>query len=435
LNKNGEILVLSKINILIIGSGGREHALAWKIKQSPLLGELYCAPGNAGTAKLGNNIDICNDDIIALADFGERHNIGLTVVGPEVPLCLGVVDEFNKRGLKIFGPNKESARLEGSKSFMKEILSKSGVPTAKYEKHTNVDDALTALNRFDEQVVIKADGLAAGKGVLICATKMQAKNAIKTAMIDRKFGNAGDTVLIEEMLEGEEASVLAFCDGEDFLLMPSSQDHKRIGDGDTGPNTGGMGAYSPAPVVTSDLEKDISKNIFSPVLKTMSELGAPYKGILYAGLMITQVGPKVLEFNCRFGDPECQPIMLRLSSDIVPVLVACANGEINNHKPKWDNDTAVCVVMASGGYPGNYDKGKTIRGIDEANAVEGVVVFHAGTKLDGNDVVTSGGRVLGVTAKGIDVRTAIDNAYEAVEKITWDGAVYRGDIGHRAISR
>ncbi|MDH5638413.1 MAG: phosphoribosylamine--glycine ligase [Nitrospinota bacterium] len=423
------------MNILVIGSGGREHALVWKIKQSRKAGKVFCAPGNAGTAQLAQNVPIPVDDMEGLARFAKENLVALTVVGPEVPLCEGIVDLFHEMGLTVFGPSKAAAQLEGSKDFMKNVVNSAGAPTAAYETHTVRDEAIDALGHFPNGVVVKADGLAAGKGVVVCDTKEEAVAAIDRMMGQMEFGAAGATVVLEEKLVGEEASVLVFCDGERYHMMPAAQDHKRIGDGDAGPNTGGMGAYSPAPVVTPGILANIESHIIKPVIKTMHDMGAPYRGVLYAGIMITAEGPKVLEFNCRFGDPECQPVMMRLKSDIVPLLTGCAKGALPVEPPEWDPRASVCVVMAAGGYPGSYQKGETISGLDQAAAMKDVVVFHAGTKLDGQNVVTSGGRVLGVTSLGDSVASAVKLAYRAVSEITWDGAVYRTDIAKRALSR
>ncbi len=427
---------MSKQNILVIGGGGREHALVWKIAQSPLVDEIYCAPGNGGTASISENVDIDVEDIVNLARFAEDKKIDLTVVGPEGPLTLGIVDIFSEASLKIFGPTKAAAILEGSKAFTKELLTRAGAPTARYEIHDDHYKAEQALDRFDERVVIKADGLAAGKGVIICHNRDEAKNAINHLMLDRYFGHAGDKVIIEETLEGEEASILAFCDGEELIMMPSSQDHKRIGDGDTGPNTGGMGAYSPAPVITPDIEKWIEENVMRKVLKTMAQDGRAYKGILYAGIMITKDGPYVLEFNCRFGDPECQPILMRMNSDIVPVLHASVDGNLRDITIDWSDDAAVCVVMSARGYPGSYEKGLAIHGTGMANERENVFVFHAGTRInEKGKLVTSGGRALGVTARAPEIGQAIEAAYSAVEDINWRHAYYRKDIGKKALNR
>lgn len=426
------------MKILVVGSGGREHALVWKISQSPLVEGVYVAPGNAGTARMKKveNVTIGADEIGLLAQFAEEKEVDLTVVGPEAPLADGIVDAFLRDELLIFGPSKAAARLEGSKVFMKEVLTKAGVPTAKYEVHTDRDEAVAALERFGETVVVKADGLAAGKGVVVASNRDEAVAAIEMMLVDNKFGDAGATIILEETLPGEEASILAFCDGKNVVMMPSSQDHKRIGDGDTGPNTGGMGAYSPAPVVTPEMADWIEENVMKKTVATLAEMGAPYKGILYGGLMIGPDGPKVLEFNVRFGDPECQPIMKRMDSDIVPILMACAEGNLEGVKVDWSDEAAVCVVMAAGGYPGSYEKGKVITDIDDADELPGVTVFHAGTLPNAiGQIATSGGRVLGVTATGADVKEAIDRAYAGVATIKFDGEQHRSDIGAKALGR
>lgn len=426
----------AKLDVLIIGSGGREHALAWKIRQSPLVNKIFIAPGNAGTNDVAENVAIAVDDVGSLLDFAKEKKIGLTVVGPEAALAKGVVDAFENSGQLIAGPRKNAALIEGSKVFMKKILDKAGIPTARYEVHTERDSAVAALSRFGERVVVKADGLAAGKGVVVASSREEAIDAIERMLVKREFGESGAKIILEETLDGEEASILAFCDGRNVIMMPSSQDHKRVGDNDTGPNTGGMGAYSPAPVVTAEMERWIEKNIMKTALKAMSAEERPYKGVLYAGLMITEDGPKVLEFNARFGDPECQPLLMRMKSDIVPVLMGIAKGDISHIRVEWSDEPAVCVVMASGGYPGDFPKGKPISGLGTAGAMDGVAVFHAGTsKSPTGQVVTSGGRVLGVTARGATVASAIELAYKAVSNISFDGAHYRKDIGRRALGR
>jgi phosphoribosylamine--glycine ligase len=427
---------MANMNVLVVGSGGREHALTWKIRQSPLVKDIFCAPGNAGTAMIAKNLDVEADDLGALAMFAAGNRIGLTVVGPEAPLCNGIADLFTSAGLPVFGPSLEAARLEGSKAFMKKVATAAGIPTPRYELHTDYEKAVAALERFPGGVVVKADGLAAGKGVVVCGSRDQAVAAIDRMLVRKEFGLAGATVVLEEKIEGEEASILLFCAGENYRMIPSLQDHKRIGDGDTGPNTGGMGAYSPAPVVTPEILARIEREIIRPAVSEMLGLGTPYKGLLYAGVMITAEGPKLLEFNCRFGDPECQPIVMRLKSDIVPVMLACAEGELEDDlRLEWDPRVAVCVVMAAGGYPGEYARGKLIGGLDEAGAAENAMVFHAGTRLTKEGVVTNGGRVLGVTAMGATVRDAVDTAYKAVGKIHWEGAVWRKDIAKKALSR
>jgi phosphoribosylamine--glycine ligase len=428
--------MVSNLNILVIGGGGREHALAWKIAQSHLVNKLYCAPGNAGTEGVAVNIPIATDDVNGLLAFAKQNSIGLTVVGPEAALAKGVVDSFESAGLPIAGPSKKAALIEGSKVFMKEMLTKANIPTARYEVHAQKDSALSALSRFGERVVIKADGLAAGKGVIVAGSRAEAVDAIERMLVGREFGEAGAKIILEETLDGEEASILAFCDGHNVIMMPSSQDHKRIGDNDAGPNTGGMGAYSPAPVVTPQMERWVEENIMKTTLSAMSADGRPYKGILYAGLMVTKDGPKVLEFNARFGDPECQPLLMRMKSDIVPVLIGVARGDISGVRVEWSDDPAVCVVMASKGYPGEYAKGALIHGLDRARAMKDVAVFHAGTaKSPNGQIVTNGGRVLGVTARGATIAGAIELAYRAVSQIGFDGAYYRKDIGGRALLR
>ncbi len=421
------------MRVLVVGGGGREHALAWKIAQSPRVDRVYVAPGNAGTALVAENVPIGAEDVEALAGFAERERIDLTVVGPEAPLVLGIADRFRERGLRVFGPSAAAARLEGSKAFAKAVMERYGVPTAGYREFTDPEAARAHVRRQGAPVVVKADGLAAGKGVTVARTVEEALAAVDAIMVDRAFGEAGARVIVEECLEGEEASFLAFCDGRRVLPMASSQDHKPVFDGDEGPNTGGMGAYSPAPVVTPELFDEIMETVMRPVVEGLAGDGIPYVGVLYAGLMIRDGRPKVLEFNCRFGDPECQPIVVRMKGDLVPVLEACIDGELDRVGLEWDPRAAVCVVMASGGYPGSYRKGIEIRGLEEAAALEDVVVFHAGTRREGDRVVTAGGRVLGVTALGDDIPAAIRRAYEAVERISWEGAHYRRDIGRKAL--
>ena len=421
------------MRVLVVGGGGREHALAWKIAQSPRVDRVYVAPGNAGTALVAENVPIGAEDVEALAGFAERERIDLTVVGPEAPLVLGIVDRFRGRGLRVFGPSAAAARLEGSKAFAKAVMGRYGVPTAGYREFTDPEAARAHVRRQGAPVVVKADGLAAGKGVTVARTVEEALAAVDAIMVDRAFGEAGARVIVEECLEGEEASFLAFCDGRRVLPMASSQDHKPVFDGDEGPNTGGMGAYSPAPVVTPELFDEIMETVMRPVVEGLARDGIPYVGVLYAGLMIREGRPKVLEFNCRFGDPECQPIVVRMKGDLVPVLEACIDGELDRVGLEWDPRAAVCVVMASGGYPGSYRKGIAIRGLEEAATLEDVVVFHAGTRREGDRVVTAGGRVLGVTALGDDIPAAIRRAYEAVERISWEGAHYRRDIGRKAL--
>ncbi|MZG30917.1 MAG: phosphoribosylamine--glycine ligase [Nitrospinae bacterium] len=422
------------MRVLVIGGGGREHALVWKISQSPIVTDIYCAPGNAGSAEIANNVPIAADQIDQLLEFAETNEIGLTVVGPEQPLVLGIVDRFQEKGLRIFGPTALAAELEGSKAFSKDLMKKYGLPTAEYETFTSREMAQRYIDEKNQPLVVKASGLAAGKGVILCQNREEGLSAVDTIMKEKSFGEAGDQVVIEEFLEGQEVSVLAFSDGNTVLLMDSAQDHKAALDGDKGPNTGGMGAYSPAPVFTDLLRQKVRDKIMLPLVRAMKSEGRPYKGILYAGLMLTKHGPKILEFNARFGDPETQPLLVRMASDIVPLFEACIDGTLDQHELKWKPESSVCVVMAAKGYPGSYEKGKMIKGLEEAGALTDVVVFHAGTKTDDNKVLTSGGRVLGVTATGPDAPSAIKKAYAAVEKIQWDGIHYRKDIGHRVSS-
>ncbi len=420
------------MKVLIVGGGGREHALAWKIKQSPKVSELFCAPGNPGTAQVATNLDIQADDIDQLLRFALDQSIDLTVVGPEQPLVLGIADRFQGKGLKVFGPSQAAAQLEGSKAFSKDLMQKYDIPTAQYAAFDNAAEARAYLKGKGPQVV-KADGLAAGKGVFVCSNEGEAADAIGQIMNDKIFGESGDRVIIEERLAGQEVSLLVFTDGNTVLAMDAAQDHKAAFDGDTGPNTGGMGAYSPAPVFTPELRQQVIDRVMLPAVNGMRNDGIPYQGVLYAGLMITPDGPKVLEFNARFGDPETQPLMMRMQSDIVPIMEACADGTLESCSLAWKKEVAVCVVMASKGYPGSYEKGLPIRGLDQADSLPGVTVFHAGTRQEGDDIVTSGGRVLGVTALGGNVQMAIVKAYQAVGKIQWDGVHYRKDIGQKAL--
>ena len=423
------------LNILVVGSGGREHALAWKIAQSPLVGKIYAAPGNPGIARHAELVPIAVDDVAGLRDFAVAKKVDLVVVGPEIPLVLGLADELSALGIPVFGPDKAGAKLEGSKVFMKEMLSSCGIPTADFRVFDEYDDAEQYVLTHRLPVVIKADGLAAGKGVSVAGTYEEALIFLRQVMVDRIFGDSGDRVVIEACLPGEEASYIVFTDGLKVVALPSSQDHKRIGDNDGGPNTGGMGAYSPAPVVTPEVDRRVMKEVFEPLLDGLRAAGIRYRGILYAGLMIDRGVTRVLEFNVRFGDPEAQPLFLRMKNDLVPLMLQCAQGNLTDATIEIDPRPAVCVVMASSGYPGAYPKGLPIRGIDEAEKVEGVQVFHAGTAMQGGKVVTAGGRVLGVTAIGDDLRAAIRSAYQAVDKIDWEGAYYRADIGKKALDR
>ncbi len=423
------------MKILVVGSGGREHALVWKLRQSPRVTEVFCAPGNAGIAQGATCVPLAATDVLGLAAFAKKEGIGLTVIGPEAPLTEGIVDHFQQEGLRVFGPGKLAAQLEGSKVFMKALLKKYGIPSAQYEVFDQRDQAVAYLDRLTMPVVVKADGLAAGKGVIVAQTKAEATAAIDCIMTERAFGTAGDRVVIEEFLAGEEASFLAFTDGTTVLPLPSSQDHKAIFDNDRGPNTGGMGAYSPAPVVTPALHEQVMAEVMLPTVRAMAAEGHPYKGILYAGLMIKDGRAKVLEFNCRFGDPEAQPLLMRLKTDLVEVVEAAIDGRLDTIRLAIDPRPTVCVVMAAGGYPGSYEKGKIISGIAAAEEVEGVQVFHAGTAAQDGKVVTAGGRVLGVTAIAETLAAAIAKAYEAVGRISWDGCQYRKDIGQKALRR
>ncbi|MBN1269989.1 MAG: phosphoribosylamine--glycine ligase [Kiritimatiellae bacterium] len=421
------------MRVLVIGSGGREHALAWKLAQDSARPELFCAPGNAGTAEVATNLAIAATDIEGLIGWAARERPDLTVVGPEAPLCAGLVDQFAARDLKAFGPAQPAARLEGSKVFAKEVMQAAGVPTGRAEAFTDSAAACAYARRCGAPLVIKADGLAAGKGVTVCGTVEEAETAIHDAVDHKVFGTAGEKVLVEECLQGEEASILALVDGERVVMLASSQDHKRAFDNDQGPNTGGMGAYSPAPVVSESLWPVIREEIFGRTLRELKKRGMVYRGVLYAGLMMTADGPRVLEFNCRFGDPETQAILPRWEGDILPALVACAEGRLEERHVRWRSEACVCVVMAAGGYPGAYGKGHAVEGLAEAGALPGVVVFHAGTAADSGRVVTAGGRVLGVTALGADLRAAADRAYEAAGRIRFEGVHYRRDIAARAL--
>ncbi|MDY6824609.1 MAG: phosphoribosylamine--glycine ligase [Thermodesulfobacteriota bacterium] len=423
------------MKVLVIGSGGREHSLVWKISKSPKVEKVYCAPGNAGIAAIAECVPVNAGDIDGLFDFARDEGVELTVVGPEAPLVEGIVDRFEEAGMKIFGARKEAARLETSKGFAKDIMTKYGIPTARGRCFDVYDEALTYIRDMRCNVVVKADGLAAGKGVFVCSTEKQATAALKQIMKDRVFGNAGDRVIVEERLDGEEASFMAFTDGKTVLPLPSSQDHKAAHDGDEGPNTGGMGAYSPAPVVDEYLHKKIMETIMTPTVQAMEAEGISYRGVLYAGLMINGDDIKVLEFNARFGDPETQPLVMRLKSDIVPVMEAVCDGKLHEVSLEIDERAAVCVVMAAGGYPGPYKKGMPIAGLKNVNRMKDVMTFHAGTKAMGKEVLTDGGRVLGVTALGPSIDKAIKRAYATVSKISWDGVYFRKDIGAKALNR
>ena len=419
------------MDVLIIGGGGREHALAWKVRQSNKVGKIFCAPGNAGTASLAENINIEAEDIMSLLEFAEQRKVGLTVVGPEQPLVKGLADKFREKELPVFGPSARAAQIEGSKKFCKDLMLKYGIPTGEYRTFESAEEARRYVKGIGP-VVVKADGLAAGKGVILCQTEEQALGAINKLMVEKTFGLAGKTVLIEEFLEGVELSFLAFSDGKTLLPLETAQDHKAAFDGDTGPNTGGMGAYSPANVLSRKLFDRVILEIMYPAINALNAEGCPFQGLLYAGLMLTSSGPKVLEFNARFGDPETQPLMMRLKNDIVDLMLACEEGTLSEHRLDWNPQFSVCVVMAAGGYPESYAKGMAIDGLDFAESAENVVIFHAGTRLkEDGSVLCNGGRVLGVTALGKTLDAAIESSYAAVDKISWDGVHFRKDIGRR----
>jgi phosphoribosylamine--glycine ligase len=422
------------LNVLLIGGGGREHALAWKLKQSPLLDTLFCAPGNAGIAEVAEIVTLDIGDHDAVARFCQENAIGLVIIGPEAPLVAGLADDLERQGIKVFGPSQAAAGLEGSKGFTKDLCARVGIPTAAYARFADAASAKTYLAQQTLPIVIKADGLAAGKGVTIATTKAEAEAAID-ACFGGAFGDAGAELVIEEFLRGEEASFFALVDGTTALPLATAQDHKRAYDGDQGPNTGGMGAYSPAPVMTPALCRRVMAEIIEPTVRAMADTGMPFKGVLYAGLMIDQATPKLIEYNVRFGDPECQALMLRLNSDLLPALLATAEGQLDGVALEWSDDPALCVVMAAKGYPGAYAKGTEIKGLTEAAREPGVQIFHAGTRRDGSRILADGGRVLGVTAKGRDIREAQARAYAAVDKIDWPGGFCRRDIGWRAVER
>jgi phosphoribosylamine--glycine ligase len=422
------------MNILLLGSGGREHALAWKMAASPLAERLYCAPGNAGIAQEAELVPLDISDHAAVVAFCRARNIGLVVVGPEGPLCAGIVDDLSAAEIKAFGPTRLAARLEGSKGFTKDLCKANGIPTAAYERFAAAAPAKDYLRAHHVPIVVKADGLAAGKGVVVAQTQGEAEAAIEM-MFGGGVGGAGAEVVIEEFLSGEEASLFALCDGETAVALACAQDHKRAFDGDKGPNTGGMGAYSPAPVMTEAMTRRAMDEIVLPTLRAMKAMGCPYKGVLYAGLMVTNEGPKLIEYNVRFGDPECQVLMLRLMSDLVPALLASADGQLKNFDLRWYADAALTVVMAAKGYPGDYGKGSVIEGLDAAAAVEGVEIFHAGTRQEDGRIVANGGRVLNISALGRSVSESRARAYQAVDLIRWSGGFCRRDIGWRAIAR
>ncbi len=423
------------MKVLVVGSGGREHALVWKIHQSSRVNKIYCAPGNAGIRRMAECVDISVTDVDALVAFAKQEKIDLTVIGPEMSLTVGVVDAFEKEGLRIFGPTREAAILEGSKVYTKEFLKKYKIPTAKFKVFKDPKKAKKYIDKCGAPLVVKADGLAAGKGVIVAATINEAKDAVDLIMKDKAFGDAGNKLIVEQCLVGEEASFIAFTDGKTILPLPTSQDHKAVYEGDKGPNTGGMGAYSPAPVVTEKIADYVMSNVMLPTIEGMAKEGRPYKGMLYAGLMINGDDVQVLEFNCRFGDPEAQPLLMRLKSDVVDIFEAVIDERLDQVEMKIDPRPTVCVVIASGGYPGKYETGKAIRGLKKASDVPGVVVFHAGTKIRNGRVATSGGRVLGVTAVGKDLEKAIASAYKATAMIEWTGSFFRNDIGAKALTK
>ena len=420
------------MNVLIIGSGGREHALGWAIAKSPLLTKLYAAPGNAGIAELAECVDIKADDIDGLLGFIETANIDFVVVGPEAPLVAGLVDRLDEAGVKAFGPNANAAEIEGSKGMMKDLCGKYNVPTADYARFDEPDAAKEYIRAHGAPIVVKADGLAAGKGVIVCRNENEAYAAIDHIMIETAFGDAGAEVVIEQMMVGEEASFFALVDGTRAIPMGAAQDHKAAFDGDEGPNTGGMGAYSPAPIITDELSDIIMKTIINPVIEGMAHEGRPYKGVLFAGFMITDEGPKVIEFNCRFGDPECQALMMRIQSDVLEALQACAEGRLDEISLKWSDQSALCVVMANKGYPDYYEKGSQINNLEAASADPNTVIFHAGTELKDGQLLAIGGRVLGVTAAADNIKLAQAKAYKSVDAIDWDHGFCRRDIGWRA---
>jgi phosphoribosylamine--glycine ligase len=421
------------MKVLVVGGGGREHALVWKISQSPRVSKIFCAPGNAGISRQATLVPIKANDLTSLLEFALKEKIDLTVVGPEEPLTNGIVDLFESKGLFIFGASAKAAEIEGSKAFAKEMMQKYHIPTASYEVFEDRQKAIDYICRQGAPVVVKADGLAAGKGVILCQTVEEAIQSVDQMMVEKVFGEAGHRVIVEEYLVGEEASYIAFTDGKVILPLASCQDHKAIFDEDRGPNTGGMGAYSPAPVVSEEVNERIIEKVLRPIIYGLNEEGRPYKGVIYAGLMIHQGHPKVLEFNARFGDPETQPVLMRMKGDIVPILEACIKGNLSQCQIEWDNRASVCVVMASKGYPGDYEKGKVIKGLDEVSRMEDIFVFHAGTSLLDHQTVTNGGRILGVTGLGMDIPRAIEKTYQAVKKISWEGVQYRSDIGQKAL--
>ena len=426
------------MKVLVVGSGGREHALVWKIAQSKLVDKIFCAPGNGGIAKIAECIDIKQDNVYGLLDFAKKEKIDLTIVGPEAPLALGIVDEFKNYDLKIFGPNKKASQLEASKVFAKEFMARHDIPTANFKVFSDADEAKKYIEKIGAPCVVKADGLAAGKGVIVAKTIDEAKTAVKLILEDKIFGLAGQNLIIEECLEGQEASIIVVTDSKEVISLATSQDHKRVFDHDLGPNTGGMGAYSPAPVVTGDLFKEILEKVIYRAVKGFVKDEIDYNGVLYAGIMLTKNGPKVLEFNVRFGDPETEAIIPRLDSDLIELMLATTDKSlgkiIKTGGLAWDSRACVCVVCASGGYPGEYEKNKEIFGLEEIDKLKDAVVFHAGTKKEGNKILTNGGRVLAVSGLGINIKEAINKTYQAVDKINFEGMHFRRDIGDKALN-
>ena len=423
------------MKILVVGSGGREHALCWKLAQNPKVEQILCAPGNGGTAQVGTNVAVKDDDIPALVALARDEEVDLVVAGPELPLVLGLANALERESIPCFGPNAFAANLEGSKAFSKNVMADAGVPTAPFRVFDEFDSAVAFIKEKGAPIVVKADGLAAGKGVIVATTEQEAIDAVTDMMVKKSFGSAGDRVVIEEALKGEEASFLAFCDGVNYALLPSSQDHKAVYEGDTGPNTGGMGAYSPAPILPEEKYAETAELCIKPILRHLAAKGEPFKGVLYAGLMYTENGPSVLEYNVRFGDPECQPLLMRLQTDLLEIMFACIDGKLDQIDVKSTPQTACGVVLAADGYPGSYPKGMEITGLDDADAMEGVKVFQAGTQFKDGKTVTSGGRVLCVTALGDDLAAAQKKAYQAVEKVHFDNCYFRRDIADKGLKR
>ncbi len=421
------------MKVAVIGSGGREHALVWKILKSPLVNSVIAIPGSDAIGDMAKRIDLAIDDIKGILEVIKIEKVDLVVIGPEAPLVIGLADEISAAGIPVFGPSKNASRLEGSKIFSKEFMKRAQIPTANFTSHSDIKSAIASARMHKGPMVVKADGLAAGKGVIICENSLEAEKAIVQLMSDRAFGEAGSKIIIEDKLEGEEASILAICDGNTCIPMVAAQDHKAAFDGDMGPNTGGMGAYAPAPVITENIANEIINKVLLPTVEQMKAEGNPFKGILYAGIMLSNNEPFVLEYNVRFGDPECQPLLMLMKDDIVPLLLSAANGCLEQRNIEWHRGSSICVVLAADGYPGAYSKGDIISGLEDLNDLTDTFVFHAGTRKQGNDFVTAGGRVLGVTSLGEDIREAAAKAYSAAEKISWRGMRMRKDIGYRAL--